>query len=1301
MPYSKISDTKIIGDSGTSGTYFSLADSNMLDDVQKHNTEDASISVTMPHGDIIHSTHIGMLPVYELSDTARRVWLFPKLQGCLLSFGQLCDDGCIVNLDKTTAQVWKNNKLILTGSRKGANQLWYMNLLLQNNKPLLLIPDIITVPVKQNSNYVYSCDCKTQVPVIISPPVMQANLSTHKLPDVVARDAERKHNYFHAIFGCTPILNFKNAIKKDYFSLPGVTVNSINKYLLQKEETDMGHMKRLRQGLNSSKSTIYYDFNEPINVTTPKINEKQKVIYMSIPSANRTHVDATGAMHFSNGTCNYDLIFFFEDANYIHAVNFDHLNDEDYTVAFQKGLDFMTTHHLSTEIFRMDAQHLSVHEKLATITKSKLELVPPNSHRALKAERAIQTWKNHKIAMLATADPDAPESIFKFINEQCEQTLNLLRPSGVSPNMSAWQQLHGRWNFIQNPMAPIGMKVQVFRSRAQRETTWSTHSLSGWYVGPAKNHKACYEIYVSSTRQIRISDTVNFYPTRNFLMPGSSPRDDVLLAFSNLTEAITNLTPLNTQPIAAIANSFVSHLNKFEELFINDEITNKNKISINDDDAPPGFQKLPPIPIVKQATIASQPRAHRNIAKPNYRKLNAGLSAYFADVINIAKIRSHRGKTNSSNKPLQMLLRFKNSKSKDDKWVPISHLINSDVLKEYLTDKPALSLFIQQIENAATPNITNKPTSFDDKFMYAFNAMISNTQIDTESNDHHGHKYLDDGKKALRYDKAMKGIKADKWQTAFSDELDRLFVRRNTCKFIRKNQLPKGRVVSYFNPQLTEKLKNNIVEERVRGTVGGNINDFTGNKTAYTASLPSVKILFNAVISDPDAKFMTIDLKDFFLHGSSGRNEYMRIPLKWLSVSDQAKFQISSYIDRDDKTVLVEINGNMYGLVNAALVSNQHVIKLLKKNGFTETNTPSIYKHTSRNIAFSLVVDDFGVKYTKREDAEYLIRVLEQEYECSVDWEGKLYLGMTIDIDRVTQVLSISMKGYIHRLLARFDLPYKYNVDNPLPYASPQYGQKVQYVDHDNSPFIDNKRKLIMQQGIGGLLYYSRAVAVDYTIGVNKMSMKQSNPTEKDWNDFLHLLNFAATWPDCTIAYKPSDMILILDGDVSYLSETLGRSRGAGVAFMGKRNDPTFINGPIDVLSVLLPTVVSSVCEGEYATAFMMAQLAMPLRVQLKDLGYKQDMFPNGSTLLTTDNLCAEGIANNSMKLKRSRAMDMRYHWLRDRVKLGDFTVKWRKNTHSLADFFSKILPTKEFQRMRNFFVVPGLRTTPYKPLSK
>ena len=515
-------------------------------------------------------------------------------------------------------------------------------------------------------------------------------------------------------------------------------------------------------------------------------------------------------------------------------------------------------------------------------------------------------------------------------------------------------------------------------------------------------------------------------------------------------------------------------------------------------------------------------------------------------------------------------------------------------------------------------------------------------------------------------------------------------------RFIHKHEKEPDRVESYWNPQLTVKMKNNIKNRRVRGTVGGNVNDYTGNTSAYTASLPTVKLLLNAVVSDSNSKFMTIDAKDFFLHGSSGRNEYMRIPLTYFSEEDMLKYDIKSFIQPNDKSVLVEIYGNMYGLVNAAYVAQKDLVSLLSDNGFIETQTPQLYKHTSRNIQFSLVVDDFGVKYNDKADADFLISILQTKYELTIDWEGKLYLGMTIDLNRSNKehTITVSMPGYIQRLLQRLDLgPYKTNTNSPMQYNSHWDKDELKI---KNDTHISAEKVHLLKMGIGGFLYYARAVGYDYMTTVCKFSSKQAKPTQSVWDEFLYFLNYAHTWSESKLVFKASDMILILDADVSYLSEDGAKSRGGGVAYLGKKNDPNFINGAIDVMSVLLPTIVSSVCEGEVAAGFLLAQLAMSFRVNLNAMGYPQDR-----TLLTTDNQCAEGIANKSTKLKRSKAMDMRYFWLRDRVEQGDFQVKWRSNTKSLADFFTKTLPTKEFLEMRKKFILPGQIKFPYLSKTK
>jgi len=67
--------------------------------------------------------------------------------------------------------------------------------------------------------------------------------------------------------------------------------------------------------------------------------------------------------------------------------------------------------------------------------------------------------------------------------------------------------------------------------------------------------------------------------------------------------------------------------------------------------------------------------------------------------------------------------------------------------------------------------------------------------------------------------------------------------------------------------------------ERTRLTVGGNLIDCPGDVSTKTANLTTAEILFNSVVSTPDAKFMGIELKNFYLNTPMERYEYMRLPI--------------------------------------------------------------------------------------------------------------------------------------------------------------------------------------------------------------------------------------------------------------------------------------------------------------------------------------------------------------------------------------------------------------------------------------
>ena len=95
------------------------------------------------------------------------------------------------------------------------------------------------------------------------------------------------------------------------------------------------------------------------------------------------------------------------------------------------------------------------------------QLVPPHVHRRNAAERAIRTFKNHFLAILATADPDYPVSEWDRLLPQAELTLNLLRPCRINPRLSAYAYLFGNFDFKKTPLAPGGTKVLVHKKPKQ------------------------------------------------------------------------------------------------------------------------------------------------------------------------------------------------------------------------------------------------------------------------------------------------------------------------------------------------------------------------------------------------------------------------------------------------------------------------------------------------------------------------------------------------------------------------------------------------------------------------------------------------------------------------------------------------------------------------------------------------------------------------------------------------------------------------------------------------------------------
>jgi hypothetical protein len=84
----------------------------------------------------------------------------------------------------------------------------------------------------------------------------------------------------------------------------------------------------------------------------------------------------------------------------------------------------------------------------------------------------------------------------------------------------------------------------------------------------------------------------------------------------------------------------------------------------------------------------------------------------------------------------------------------------------------------------------------------------------------------------------------------------------------------------------------------------------------------------------------------------------------------------------------------VWELPQAGILANKRLQQKLAPFGYFEsTNTPGLWYHEKRPIPFTLVVDNFGVKYVNKDDVDHLIARMKKDYMLTKDWTGNLYCG--------------------------------------------------------------------------------------------------------------------------------------------------------------------------------------------------------------------------------------------------------------------------------------------------------------------
>ncbi len=552
------------------------------------------------------------------------------------------------------------------------------------------------------------------------------------------------------------------------------------------------------------------------------------------------------------------------------------------------------------------------------------------------------------------------------------------------------------------------------------------------------------------------------------------------------------------------------------------------------------------------------------------------------------------------------------------------------------------------------------------------------------------------GETVTSYRKAMKDpAMANVWMTAFGKDFGGMAQGDNKTKTKGTNAIfvmthddidkLQGKKYTYANIVMDHRPQKED-PNRIHITAGGNLIQFDDELSVRTADITTAKLHWNSVISTEDARYMCLDLSLFYLSAALEYYEYMKIPLALFPPWIVEQYNLATHAKNG--MVHIEMRRAVWGLPQAGILANKKLRRKLAPHGYHEhANTPGLWYHETRPISFTLVVDDFGVKYVGKEHANHLIDCLKKTYKLTEDWTGSLYCGITLEWNYTDRYVDISMPGYIKAKLQEYEHAMPDRIQT-CPY-SPEpvtYGAKAQApLAPDTSPELDAKGIKKVQKIVGSILYYARAVDMTVPIALSSIAIEQTRATTKTMSRCTQLLDYLASNANAKIRFYASDMILNIHSDALYLSESKARSRTCGHFFMGwvpKNDKPIRLNGAFFVNTTIMRFVVASAAEAELGALFRNCQDGIIFRLTLENLGHIQPKTP-----VHCDNATAIGIANNTVKRQRARAMEMRFFWVGDKVAQDMYDLTWHPGQENLADYQSKHHAGSHHVKVRPYYI--------------
>ena len=504
------------------------------------------------------------------------------------------------------------------------------------------------------------------------------------------------------------------------------------------------------------------------------------------------------------------------------------------------------------------------------------------------------------------------------------------------------------------------------------------------------------------------------------------------------------------------------------------------------------------------------------------------------------------------------------------------------------------------------------------------------------------------------YEEAMRSPDAELWKAAIKEEYEALI---NTGTWVLEEPTPGANVIGskwVFKTKRDETGR--IVRYKARFVAQG-FSQVAGqdyfDTYAPVAKLSSIRIIL-ALAAALDWELDNMDVETAFLQSAVEELIFVRQPKGFVKLGQNGRVLVCRMLK------------SLYGLKQAPRNWNKVIDEWLRAFGFEPSKVDPcvyIYRKGGELIIVVLYVDDLIIAGNHRGAIDAFKAAISKRFTMKDLGALKWILGMEVRRNRHKRMLEISQTAYIERMLEKFGM------NNANPVGTPAEGYLMRDPEGDPNPEYMSM--------VGSLLYAVMVTRLDMAFSVQRLGRHLQASGPEHLVAAKRALRYLVGTTTLGIRYTgtggASDIIPVCFCDADYGEDRDTRRSTTAYVVM-------IAGGAVSWGSRLQPTVALSSTEAEYMATCAAVQEVMCLRQFFADIGFDQ----KEATTIHQDNQACIALSSNPIYQKRTKHIDIRYHYIREKVEDGEVVLVHVPSERQLADLLTKPLPRVRLAMLRD-----------------